>query len=211
LSANLNWNEEEESQTQQKNDPRGFPESNIRSSHFKQRGLCIHSAIPSRPKFNRLLSTISQRSRVYRSSTVLLEGFSESVSGSRHMGSDKNINRHLSEQYLVRERSIHDSTAACNSLRSSHAGKKRMMKEHPESSTIEILRTVDIDLKPEAEKLKTRLCLLDGVLQADVNCYAGKIYVEYDPRKVAVENLRTTIEATIRQFEDSKIIAERGQ
>jgi len=76
---------------------------------------------------------------------------------------------------------------------------------------IEILRVIDVDLETTAEKLKARLCLLDGVLQADVNCSAGKIYVEYDPSIVSPEDLKEVVQITTLQFDDNKIIFERGR
>lgn len=84
-----------------------------------------------------------------------------------------------------------------------------MMKLEQQSriTAIEILKVVGVDLHDCAEKLVRRLRQKEGVFQADVNCNNGKIYVEYDPSKVSLEELRTIVQATTFQFDDTKVIS----
>jgi len=72
-------------------------------------------------------------------------------------------------------------------------------------SRIGILRVAG-DLSLSSDKLKMRLLRIDGVLQSDVNCYAGKIYIEYDPSRVSLDELRSLVEVTTLQFGGSKVI-----
>ena len=80
------------------------------------------------------------------------------------------------------------------------------LKQQAEVNTaIEILRVIGVDLLSSDEKLKMRLRYTNGVLQAEVNPYAGKIYIEYDPTRVSREELRTIVAVTTSQHYDKVI------
>jgi len=79
--------------------------------------------------------------------------------------------------------------------------------QQAQCSIFGILRVKGVDLDATAEKLKMRLHEREGVLQADVNCFAGKIYIEYDPSRVSWEELRTLVGITTGQFDESKVIS----
>jgi hypothetical protein len=63
-----------------------------------------------------------------------------------------------------------------------------------ETSLVGILRVDAVDLCRTEKKLMGRLHQREGVLQADVNCRAGKVYIEYNPSRVSWEELRRLVD-----------------
>jgi copper chaperone CopZ len=65
---------------------------------------------------------------------------------------------------------------------------------------IQILELPEVDLGLCAEKLKLRLRGTDGVRQADVNSAGHRVYIEFDPAKVSIEELKILVAATTLSF-----------